>query len=155
MEMKESPQSKHLEEILKLSNLVAGGFMGDDNRSVSEIIESDTARVEKLGYSLKQVAEKMRQITNKGIAALGSSVDFDEHLEVIVDEAKGQIVCPWPHPGRYDKRVTTVEDKNSGKVVRWSDLNIHLITEHGFFEGKGSAFRVEPEKLVKIIFDLK
>lgn len=153
--MKESPQSKHLEEILKLSNLSAGGFMGDDNRSISEIIESDTARVQKLGYSLEQIGQRMRQITNKGIAALGASVDFDDNLEVIVDEAKGIIVCPWPHPGRHNKRVTTVENKNSGEVVRWSDLNIHLITEHGFFEGKGSAFRVEPEKLVKIIFNLK
>jgi hypothetical protein len=31
-------------------------------------------------------------------------------------------------------------------------LNIHLIKEHGFFEGKGSPFRIEPSVLTKMIF---
>ena len=40
--MKESPQTKMLEEMLRSSKFVAGGFMGTDRRSVSEIIDSDS-----------------------------------------------------------------------------------------------------------------
>jgi len=40
----------------------------------------------------------------------------------------------------------------SGQTIRWSDLNIHQIAEHSFFEGKSSAFRIEPKKMMKIIF---
>jgi hypothetical protein len=36
--------------------------------------------------------------------------------------------------------------------MHWSDLNIHLIAKHGFFEGKGSAFRIEPKELISTIF---
>ena len=47
--MKESPQNKKLEEILRSSKLVAGGFMGNDDRSVSEIIDSDKNELSRLG----------------------------------------------------------------------------------------------------------
>jgi hypothetical protein len=48
--------------------------------------------------------------------------------------------------------VTTVELLDTSSTIRWSDLNIHLIAEHGFFEGKGSSFRIEPARLVAAIF---
>ena len=53
---------------------------------------------------------------------------------------------------RFAKRVTTIKLTESGEAISWSDLNIHLIEEHGFFEGKGSAFRIEPGELVRVIF---
>jgi len=46
--MKMSPQDKKLDAMLRSSQLVAGGFMGDDARSVSEIIEADRVRDEKV-----------------------------------------------------------------------------------------------------------
>jgi hypothetical protein len=150
--VKESPESKKLEEVLRSSKLVAGGFMGEDNRSVSEVISTDAAELSKLGYSIEEIAKRMQEITNEATKALGNWIDIDEKLRVVVEEAKGLLVCPWPHPGGYDKRVTTVELKKTGESIFWSDLNIHLIAEHGFFEGKGSAFRVEPKKLIDVIF---
>jgi hypothetical protein len=150
--MKESPQIKKLEEVLKSSKLVAGGFMGIDTRSVSEIIDIDLAQVARLGFTVEQVSGRMQEITNIAVAALGNFVQIDKKLQAKVDEAKGWLVCPWPHPGRFAKRITTVSFIETGQTIRWSDLNIHLIAEHGFFEGKGSAFRIEPEELVKIIF---
>ncbi|MHC4130642.1 MAG: hypothetical protein ACYSSP_01575 [Planctomycetota bacterium] len=150
--MKESPESKKLEEVLRSSKLVAGGFMGRDSRSVSEVISSDAAELSRLGYSIEQIAKRMQEITDAATKALGNWVDIDEILRAVVEEAKGLLVCPWPHPGGYDKRITTVELRETGESIFWSDLNIHLIAEHGFFEGKGSAFRVEPKKLVDIIF---
>ena len=150
--MKESPESKKLEEVLRSSKLVAGGFMGGDNRSVSEIISTDAGELSKLGYSIEEIVRRMQEITDDAIKALGNWIDIDEKLRAVVEEAKGPLVCPWPHPGGYDKRVTTVEIKETGESIFWSDLNIHLIAKHSFFEGKGSAFRVEPKKLVDVIF---
>lgn len=150
--MKESPQIKKLEEILRSSKLVAGGFMGQDHRSVSEIIESDLAQVFRLGFTTEQIGKRMREITDAAIAAIGNFIEIDKKLQVKVDEAKGHLVCPWPHPGRFAKRVTTVRVIETNQTIKWSDLNIHLIAEHSFFEGIGSAFRVEPRELIKIIF---
>src|SRR4030042_258700 len=143
--MKESPQIQKLETILRSSKLVAGGFMGTDTRSSSEIIEADATQISRLGFTTKQITAKMQEITDIAKAALGNWVDLDDKNRARVDEAKGIIVCPWPHPGRFAKRVTVVNLIESNETIHRSDLNIHLIAEHGFFEGKGSTFRIEPD----------
>jgi hypothetical protein len=153
--MKESPQIQKLEAVLRSSKLVAGGFMGTDRRGLSEIIEADAVQISRLGFTIKQIAARMQEITDIAKATLGNWVDLDDKHRVRVDEAKGIIVCPWPHPGRFAKRVTIVNNIESDENIHWSDLNIHLIAEHSFFEGKGSTFRIEPDILAKIIFQIK
>ena len=150
--MKESPQIRNLEQILRSSKLVAGGFMGDDSRSVAEVIDADAFQVSKLGYAMEQIAARMQVITDTAKTGLGNWIKVDDKRQAVVEEAKGSLICPWPHPGRYVKRVTTVERYDSGETIRWSDLNIHLIAKHSFFEGRGAAFRIEPEKLINVIF---
>jgi hypothetical protein len=150
--MKESPDNQKLEQLLRSSILVAGGFMGSDTRSFSEVIDADSAELAKLGYTNDQLARRMRQITKLAIPGLGTWVQAGDNKQAAVQEARGSLVCPWPHAGRYAKRITTVRDVRSGESIRWSDLNTHLIGQHGFFGGKGSMFRIEPGDLVRTIF---
>jgi hypothetical protein len=150
--MKKSPGESKLEDILHSSRLVAGGFMGSDTRSASEIIEADAAELLRLGITAKQIAERMQEITNIAKTALGSWILVDDRRRAQVEEARGVLICPWGHLRKCDKRVTIVTLIESGETAQWSDLNIHLIAEHGFFEGKGSNYRLDPEKLAKIIF---
>ena len=149
--MKESPQTKILEEMLKSSKLVADGFMGTDIRSVSEIIDSDSAIIYKSGFTIEQITARMREITSQAVPLLGNWKKY-QTLLVKVDEAKGSLTCPWPHPGKFVKRVTYIKLVESGRTIKWSDLNIHLIESHGFFEGKGSPYRIEPDELIHMIF---
>jgi hypothetical protein len=152
LNMKESPQSKKLEDMLRSSKLVAGGFLGTDNRSVTEIIENDRTAAAAAGYSTAEIARRMQEITDEAVKGLGNFVRIDDRLEAMVEEAKGSLVCPWPHPGTYAKRVTILRDTQTQKTLQWSDLNIHMIAEHGFFEGRGSTFRLEPDELADVIF---
>ena len=150
--MKESPEARNLEQILRSSKMSAGGFMGSDSRSVAEIIDADAFEVSKYGYTVQQLSSRMQDITNTAKRGLGTWIKVDDKHQAMVEEARGSIACPWPHLRRFVKRVTTVKHLDSGQTIRWTDLNIHLIGEHGFFEGRGSAFRVEPGKLAKVIF---
>jgi len=150
--MKESPQTRKLEQMLRSSKLVAGGFMGTDSRSVAEIIDADTRELSRLGYAAEQIVSRMQTITNTAKAGFENWVRIDDKRQAVVAEARGFTICPWPHSGHCAKRVTTVERLDSGETIHYSDLNIHMIAEHGFFEGKGSPFRIEPEKLVGVIF---
>jgi hypothetical protein len=150
--MKESPQTRKLEHILRSSKMAAEGFMGSDSRSIAEIIDADAFEVAKLGYTTQQLSARMQEITNAAKKGLGTWVEVDAQHQAMVEEARGSIACPWPHLRRFVKRITTVKHLDSGQTIRWTDLNIHLIAEHGFFEGRGSAFRVEPGRLVKVIF---
>lgn len=150
--MKQSPQDKNLEAMLRSGKLAAGGFMGSDPRLASEIIAEDTARLAASGKTVPEVADRMQQLRDLARPALGNWIEAGDNLLVKSEDYKGFIVCPWPHAGRYEKRITTAQRRDTGKTVSWTDLNIHFIREHGFFEGKDAFFRIEPETLVEVIF---
>lgn len=150
--MKKSPDMEKLEAMLRSSKLSSNGFLGDDDRSLDEIVNADIAVVKHAGRTVEEIAERMRDITLTAIKGLGMWVEIDSRWRAMVFEAKGVIVCPWPHAGRYYKRLTQVELLDKCEMICWSDLNIHLIGEHGFFEGKGSDWRIEPDELMSIIF---
>ena len=150
--MKKSPQQKKLEDMLRASKFSACGFMGTDKRSVWEIIDADAAELERLNRTHEEIARQMQRLTDLGKPGLGDWVDIGKTLKVSVDDHRGAIPCPWPHPVRCIKRITQCMRTDTGKTIRWSDLNIHLIKDHGFFEGRGSPFRIEPKELISIIF---
>lgn len=149
--MKQSSKMEKLEHQLRSCGLVAGGFLGQDERSLQEITNADVAELQKLGYTPRLVAEKMQQLTDSAKRMLGNPVQVSG-LVITYEDYKGMIVCPWPHPGRFAKAITTVKRIDSNQTIRWTDLNIHMIAEHAFFEGKGSAFRIEPAELIRMIF---
>ncbi len=150
--MKKSPQQKKLEDLLGSSKFSACGFMGNDKRSLWEIIDADAAELERLGKTTEEVAARMDELTDLAKPALGDWVEVGKNLKVSIDDNRGMIPCPWPHHVRCLKRITTATQVDTGKRIRWSELNTHLIKEHGFFEGRGSPFRIEPRQLVEIIF---
>lgn len=150
--MKESPQNQRLKELLKSSKIAAGGFMGADTRGLFEIIDADAADLAQLGFTTDRLAARMRRITEIATQTLGAWTKVDNNLQARVREAKGRIPCPWPHPAHFAKRITEVKATQTGQTITWSDLNIHLIAEHGFFEGKNAKFRINPPDLIKILF---
>ena len=150
--MKNSPDMQKLEEILRSPAFSAAGFMGTDTRSFSEIIDADLADLAKLNYTPQEIAQRMQQITDKAKEALGNWIKIDNTRSAKITEVKGRIPCPWPHAGNYAKRVTTLKDTKTNRQIIFSDLNIHLIAEHNFFEGCGSAFRIEPKQVVEMLF---
>ncbi len=151
--MKRPPEIKQLEELLRSSRLVAGGFMGTDTRPLEDILETDAAEVVGLGYSLEDIAARMSGLTEQARKGLGTTVRLDDKREGSADDNRGQVVCPWPHAGRYTKTLTTIRRIDTLETISWSDICVHFIGAHGFFQGRGSLFRMEPEQLVRILFD--
>ena len=150
--MKRTPRMQRIEELMRSSQLVAGGFLGDDARPLEEVIEADAAQVVRLGTDCQTIAGRMSELRDRANEGLGTAVPVGDTLEVAADDNRGVIVCPWGDNTRHFKTVTTVRHLDTGEVVRWSDLCIHLIAEHGFFQGKGSLFRLEPAELVRVLW---
>ena len=150
--MKPSPQSQRLEDILRGSAIVAGGFLGTDPRSVDEIIESDRAELFGLGVTPARIAARLREITALAVAGQGNTVSVGPGLEAMAWETRGRLPCPWPHPGRYGKTVVRLTETAGNRALMWSELNLHLIEAHGFFEGRGTKFRIEPREIVELLF---
>lgn len=149
--MKESPDQQALREKLLPGKISAEGFLGNDSRSPHEIILDDEAAVTRLGVSHAAIAGRMQGLTEAGKAGLGRPVLVENRLQVTVIEVMGQIPCPFSDNFHADKRVTRVVDQKTGRTASWSDLNLHMIGSHGFYEGHGSFFRVDPAEIVAII----
>lgn len=150
--MNRIPGMKRLEDLLRSSRIVAGGFLGDDRRTLEEILEADAAEVSRLGTTFEAIADRMEALTGLARKGLGTTVRLDDRLEGSVNDNRGVMICPWPHAGRYTKTVTTIRRTDTGETIAWSDLSIHFIGDHGFFEGRGSHFRLEPADLIRILF---
>ncbi|MDD5327750.1 MAG: hypothetical protein PHY02_08055 [Phycisphaerae bacterium] len=151
--MKQPANIQKLEEVLRSSNSAGAGFMGTDRRNISEIIDGDIVELAELKIAVEQIVGRMKEITDAAVPALGCWVQAGRKLEAKAEEVKGQVSCPWPDSAKFAKRVTYVRNPESGQSMKWSDLNIHLIEKHNFFEGRGAMFRIEPKELVKMLFE--
>lgn len=151
--MKLTPEERRIEENMQPGNISANGFLGQDTRNLTDIIRSDQVTVDQLGLSHQQIANRLRTLTDKGKAGLGRPVILeDEALSVTVEDYRGMIPCPFQDHISHDKRLTTCTTLKDRRTVRWSDLNIHMIEAHGFYEGRGSPFRIEPETVAAVLF---
>ena len=81
--MKQSPQSQRLEQLLRSSRIVAGVFLGHDERSLEEIIAADMQELQELGYTPQQLGARMRQLTQQAIAGLGTDIQVDNILRLL------------------------------------------------------------------------
>ncbi len=146
--MKQNPRDIPVQESLRAGILARDGFLGEDGRPFPQIIQDDTETLAALHITPAEVAQEMRRLTGMGIAGNGTAQA--DGFQITVEEYMGRIGCPF-RDHRAAKRNTTVTDLASGRSMAWSDLSIHLIAEHGFFQGKGSAYRLEPAELADFL----
>jgi hypothetical protein len=59
------------------------------------------------------------------------------------------VPCPFGEPGLHPKMMTLIINRSTKKEIRYTQLGLHMIRKHGFFGGRGSAFRLEPKSLVE------
>ncbi len=148
--MKKNPKESFIERDMQPGRLVDDGFLGDDTRALSAIIREDLAVLDDLGITPAQLARAMRLITRAAMQGLEDPVEIEGYVAHVY-EARGWHGCPFKDNKRAAKRNTYVTDLKTGEQMRWSDLNIHLIEDHGFFQGKGAEFRLEPADLVRFL----
>ncbi|HPJ02981.1 MAG TPA: hypothetical protein PKU80_09100 [Candidatus Limiplasma sp.] len=149
--MKQSPELAQIQANMMPGALSAHGFIGEDSRNLIDIIQSDLEALQQLGITQEALADKMQEITDIGAKGLGRPESMDEHFEIAVEDYKGEIPCPFKDKAKANKRQTHVRRLDTGATIRWTDLNIHMIREHGFFEGYGSPYRLAPAELVKFL----
>ncbi len=149
--MKQTPQLDTVEVRMRSGAIVREGFLGSDRRSLSEILDEDQNAVNRLGVTHAQIADRMERFCEEGKSGLGTTVRVDEDFEVSVQSVRGSLPCPWGHKGLYPKLNVHVRNRRTGRTMLWTGMQIHLIREHGFYQGRGSGFRIEPQDAVEIL----
>ena len=149
--MKQTPQLSKAQGRMAPGVITRDGFLGEDRRNLVDILVADDGEVRRLGLSHKDIAQRMIDLRDSGMAGLGEFIDVAPHYEVRVDSVRGKLPCPFGDPGIFPKTNTTVRNQKNGREITYTDLHIHLIGSHGFFEGKGSPFRLEPSELAEVL----
>ena len=140
--MKQDPRLSEIEKNMRPGEISKSGFLGDDERKLVDILLDDGQAVTALNLNHKILADRMEEITAKGREGFGNPVLVDGYLEVIVEDSQEPLPVLfniWACP----KENVKVKNIKTGESIHWTTLNIHIIREHGFYEGIGSP-SVEP-----------
>jgi len=148
--MKQTPELDMAQARMKPRVLSLPGHMGTDTRKLIDVLTDDAAEVQRLGMTHESIAARMKDLRDKGARGLGLPLETEEGLEVTVDSYRGRIPCPFKDRS-CTKTNTTVRDVKTGETVTYTDAGIHMIEAHGFYEGRGSPYRLEPAVLVRLL----
>jgi hypothetical protein len=122
-------------------------YLLDEDRSLAKLLQDDAAEVLRLGLDLRDVSAKMERLYREGRKGLGAPVLVDDIFQVTVREDRGIIPCLWRDHFASPKAIIEAVNLKNGRILTFSVLGWHLISAHGFFQGKGSPFRMEPRVL--------
>jgi len=148
--MKQSSDFNKAQKNMAPGVLTADGFLGSDTRNIVDIVEADQEALAKLGITLEQILERLKFLKKEGEKGLGEPVSVAQTWLVRVDETRGTLPCPW-EDGIFHKVNCEVTHQASGERIVYNDLILHLLEVHGFFQGKGSSFRLDPEALKRVL----
>lgn len=149
--MKMTPALAQAAAKMQPGGISRGGFFGHDERDLPTLLDDHHAACRRLGVSHQAIGAAMRRIGHAGHAGFGSPIIVAGKWEVTADENRGKIPCPFAHPGIFQKTVYAVKNLRLGKTVRYSELSIHLVYAHGFFQGRGAPFHNDPVLLVDVL----
>jgi hypothetical protein len=147
--MKQTPQERKIRNNFESGTLTKCGFLGHDTRHIHEIIKDDERILLSLKLNCEKAADTLAFFMEQGKSELEGCIDVGT-VKVQTQWDRGMIPCPFGDTGLHPKIITTVIDKRTKSEIKYSELSIHLIRKHGFFGGKGSPFRVEPEECLNL-----
>jgi len=149
--MKQTVQMRMIQEKMKPGVITRDGFLGAEKRNLIDILIEDDETVKRMNLTHQIIANRMIELRDAGMQGLGDFISVEPHFEVRVDSVRGKLPCPFGDPGIFPKTNITVQNLKKNREILYTDLNIHLIYSHGFYEGKGSPFRLDPKDLVEIL----
>lgn len=150
--MKQTPHEKQIEKNMQPGIITLTGFLGNDTRHIHEIIEEDRKTLDNLGITTSDIADRLQYFTDNSWDSYDGPIIMNEIYEVEYKSVRGKIPCPFKHPGMFSKGTITLTNLRCNKSICWTPLNIHLIREHCFFEGKGASHRIEPAEVKQVLF---
>jgi hypothetical protein len=148
--MKNTEAEKHAWERMKPGAITAQGFLGDDQRGLADIIEADAEEFRRLALEPDAVADRLEQLKAAGQQGLGEPITVENRYIITVGDARGVLPCPYGD-GVFHKNSVSIQDRNSGLELSFSDLSSHLLRVHGFCQGRGSPFRLAPQDLADML----
>ncbi|MCI0464213.1 MAG: hypothetical protein L0Z62_45340 [Gemmataceae bacterium] len=155
-----------LEKDMRPGKLSGAGFLGKDERLLNVMADDNVLVVEKLGLTHQELARHLHIVGAIGLqhyaeeAKAGSKPTAREFLyhgkrfKVKVECTRGKQPSPF-EDGTSSGCNAAVENLGNGKKLAYGLLVPYMIERYGFYEGKGTPYRVEPRAVVELFDFLK
>ena len=153
--MKRSPQLQFVVDRMSPGGISPEGMLGNDSRPLEDVLDADNSTVAGMNLTHAAIAERLGTMMDIAVAAQGRGVSVGPHLEACWHEAMGRIPSPWPGEGTFPKGEMELTDTRAGRTLRVTPLSVHLIAAHGFYQGRGGRYRLEPDELARLLDLLK
>jgi len=156
--MTQDSNESELQRRMAPGALCLEGFLGTDPRAAAEILAADRAALDAMGLTHRDLAEPLRTVLDLAMTACGRAVrlgratlrpDPAGDLSATCREAMGRIVCPFDD-GLFPKGEVELLDGRTGECLTVTPLSVHLIAEHGFYQGRPSRYRLEPRDIARM-----
>jgi len=130
------------------------GFLGP-NEKLLEVMAADNAYVvDELGLTHQELAKHLHALRDLGGFEPKDVVYQGRRFRVEVLFWKGSQWSPFLDDTRTSEDAQ-VESLDNGKKLKYSCLVPFMIERYGFYEGKGTPYRVEPRDVIELFDFLK
>ena len=134
------------------------GFLGKDEHLLDILAEDNQYVVEKQGLTHQDLARHLHILGNLALKhAVDKAADITYHGRTFRLRAKlfrGYASAPF-EDGTKTNCEATVENLATGKKVSFSLLVPHMVERYGFYEGKGTPYRVDPRTVLEVLDFIK
>jgi len=151
--VKQTPELDLVQSKMQPGVLTLKGFLGSDDRKLADILVADQQSFSRLGITPLQAAERLQQLADLGADLMEEEILVESRYRIKVRDDRGKIPSPWGD-GLFEKGDVDLIDNKTGETLKWNRLTLRLMSVHGFCGGIDSEYRLDPEKLVRIL-DLK
>ena len=134
------------------------GFLTADQKLI-DVLVADNDYVTSCGLSHRGLAIPLLQISNRAISVRNETRNYKDPVDfkhagtmwrVKLIEYKGFQLSPFNDDTKtnFDFEITTLDN---GQSLKYSGLVPLMIERYGFYEGPGTAYRVEPSQIIETL----
>jgi hypothetical protein len=127
------------------------GFLGKDEKLLDVLAEDNRYVVDELGLTHQELAKHLHALGEIGSRLKGEEFLYHgRRFRVEVRFFKGFQFSPF-HDDTKTSREAVVENLDNRKKIDFSLLVPHMIERYGFYEGKGTPYRIDPRAALEVI----
>jgi len=147
---------RQLEARMRPGRDSGAGFLGEDESLLEVMAEDNAYVVDKLRMTHQDIAHPLHVI--RRIAEMGlyraKNIEFNgQPLQILAQFTKGTQQSPFDDGTKHGANVQ-ITNLKTGKKLLVGLLVPYMIERYGFYEGKGTPYRVEPKDVIDV-FGLK
>ena len=144
-----------LEKDMRPGAYATKGFLGGQEKLLDLLVEDNRHVVEQLGLTHQVLARHLRALGEASSKAAGKEFRYHgRRFKGSVRYSKWYQASPF-RDGTITNAAAIIDNLDSEQRLEFSLLMPDLIERYGFYEGKGTPYRLEPRKVVEFLDFLK